>query len=93
MAGRDRQPAYGRDVTGEREPQLTGREVPDLDDAVPGTGCEPLVSGLDGDTAHPSQVPGNDAHELPWCMVRRLDGARGFVKCECLGEFGCVGES
>jgi hypothetical protein len=92
MARRHRKPPNGGDVTRERQPQLTRREVPDLDDAVPGTGCEPLVARLDGDAAHPSQVPGNNAHELPWGMVRWLDGACRFVQRECLRELGRIGE-
>jgi hypothetical protein len=76
MVGRHRKPTYSGDMTGERQPQLTRSEVPDLDDAVRGTSCEPHVSGLDSNAAHPgdpTQVPGNNAHELPWCMVCRLE--------------------
>ena len=66
-------------MAGERQPQLTRRKVPDFDDAVSCAGCEPFVARLDGDAAYPAQVPGNDTHELPWRMIRRLDGACRFV--------------
>lgn len=86
MARRHREPAYGGNVTSERQPQLTRREIPNFDDAVTGTGCKPFVTRLDGNAAHPTQVPRNDAHELPWCVIRRLDSPRGFVQRERLGE-------
>ena len=80
-------------MAGERQPQLTGREVPDLDDAVAGTRRKPLVSRLDRNAAHPAQVPGNNAHELPRRMVRRLDRARRLVQRERLRELRGVGKS
>jgi hypothetical protein len=79
VAGRYCQPAHRGDMTGERQAQLAGRQIPNLDDAVPCTGCKPLVSRLDSNAAHPTQVARNNAHELPRCMVCGLDGAGSFV--------------
>jgi hypothetical protein len=88
VAVRHREPADGRDVAGEGEAELAGREVPDLDDAVARAGREPLVARLDRDGAHPAEVAGDDARELPVRVVRRLHGPRRLVELQRLRELG-----
>jgi hypothetical protein len=88
VAVRHREPADGRDVAGEGEAELAGREVPDLDDAVARAGREPLVARLDRDGTHPAEVAGDDARELPVRVVRRLHGPRRLVELQRLRELG-----
>jgi len=57
-----------------------------LNDPVSRASGKPLVAWLNSDTPHPAQVPRNDAHEFPWGVIRRFDGARLFVECERLSE-------
>ena len=87
MTGRHRETTYSGDVARERQPQLTRRKVPNLDNTIPCTRGEPLVSRLDGNAADPSQMSRNDAYKFPWCVIFWLDGTRSFVQRERLGEF------
>jgi hypothetical protein len=57
-----------------------GGEVPDFDSSVPGARCKPLVPGFDADAAHPAQVSGDDAHELPGPFSKVSDLANYYVK-------------
>lgn len=66
MSGGYGQAADGGNVTRESETEGTCSQVPDLDGSVAGTTSKPFVVGLDGQTAHPTQVAGDDPHELPW---------------------------
>jgi len=77
--GMNCKPTYGGDMSGERQPQLARREVPEFDDAFScaGCDCEPLVARLDGDAAYP-QVSRNVTHEFPWRMICRLDSVSRF---------------
>ena len=86
MPRRDRETANGRNVASQRQLELARCQVPDFDDTIPSTSCEPLVPGLDSDTTYPTKVSRNDEYELPWWVVCRLACPCRFVKLERAGE-------
>ncbi|SRR5260221_294372 len=45
---------------------------------APVASCEPLVARLDSNAVYLTQVSRNVMHELPWCMICRLDGVCRF---------------
>lgn len=44
-----------------------------LDSAVSGTSCKPLVTRLNCNWSNPTQVTADDTHKLPWCMPHGFD--------------------
>mmetsp|Transcript_9728 Transcript_9728/g.39391 ORF Transcript_9728/g.39391 Transcript_9728/m.39391 type:complete len:365 (+) Transcript_9728:110-1204(+) len=63
-----RQAHHLLDVTRQRQLELPGGEVPDLNRAIRGSGREPLVGGIHRDASNPTQVARDDAVELPRCV-------------------------
>jgi hypothetical protein len=78
LTRRNRQPANGGHVTGQREFEFSGREVPNLDHAVGRARAEPLVAGFNGGASDPSGVAGNDSEEFPGRVPVRFRHAHRF---------------
>jgi hypothetical protein len=65
-------------VTGQREFEFSGREVPNLDHAVGRARAEPLVAGFDRGASDPSGVARNDSEEFPGRVPVRFRHAHRF---------------
>jgi hypothetical protein len=57
-----------------------------LDHTVPSTSHEPLVTRLDRNAAHPTEMTADNAHKFPWRVVIGLNLARGLASRQRGGE-------
>ena len=60
--------SHGVHMTGQRQLQRSGGQVPDLHGSISWTSSEPLVGRIHRDRSDPTQMTADNAHELPWCV-------------------------